>query len=280
MDGLVSAIALPAAGTAPVLPALREDLRLFPAAPNRDGSPAWMIQDPVRNRFYRIGWLEFELLSRWQPGGNPGAVSAGVATDTPLHATVEDVGALAEFLGRNQLLQATSAQDSAKLAALRRSATANRLNWLAHHYLFFRVPLVHPAAFLERTLPWIRMLFTPAAALLVAVATIAGLMLAARQWDAFAHAFVGSLGAEGLVGYLAALAVAKSLHELGHAYTATRYGVRVGHMGIAFVVLWPMLYTDTGESWKLADRRQRFAIAAAGILAFLASLNLIGWNLP
>ena len=45
-----------------------------------------------------------------------------------------------------------------------------------------------------------------------------------------------------------ALAVTKSLHELGHAVTATRYGLRVAHMGVAFLVLWPMLYTDTGES--------------------------------
>ena len=52
------------APTAPPVPALREDLQLFPAAANRDGSPAWMILDPVTNRFFRLGWLEFELLSR------------------------------------------------------------------------------------------------------------------------------------------------------------------------------------------------------------------------
>ena len=48
------------------LPPLREDLALIEAAPQRDGSPAWMIHDPVSNRFYRIGWLEFEVLTRWQ----------------------------------------------------------------------------------------------------------------------------------------------------------------------------------------------------------------------
>jgi putative peptide zinc metalloprotease protein len=266
--------------SAPALPALREDLRLFAAAPNRDGSPAWVIQDPVRNRFFRIGWLEFELMSRWH-AGDARAVSAGVATDTPLAASPEDVAALAEFLSRNQLVRAAASQDAARLGALRASATSSRLMWLAHHYLFFRVPLVRPAAFLARTLPALRWLFTPAAAIAVLGATLLGLVLAARQWDTFAHAFVGSLSPAGFVGYLLALAAAKSLHELGHAYTATRHGVRVGHMGVAFVVLWPMLYTDTGESWKLADRRHRFSIAAAGIVTEvgLAGLATLGWSL-
>ena len=46
-------------------PALRDDLRLSEASPGRNGEPAWVIQDIVVNRFYRIGWLEFECLLRW-----------------------------------------------------------------------------------------------------------------------------------------------------------------------------------------------------------------------
>ena len=53
------------------------------------------------------------------------------------------------------------------------------------------------------------------------------------------------------------------LHELGHAYTAKRLGCRVPTMGVAFLVMAPFLYTDTGEVWKLSDRNKQFAIAAA-----------------
>ena len=48
------------------LAALREDLSLQPASPGVDGTPHWHVHDAVRNRFFRIGWLEFELLSRWR----------------------------------------------------------------------------------------------------------------------------------------------------------------------------------------------------------------------
>jgi hypothetical protein len=47
-----------------VLPPLREELRLLPAAANHDGSPAWMVQDQLTIVF-RIGWIDFEILLRW-----------------------------------------------------------------------------------------------------------------------------------------------------------------------------------------------------------------------
>jgi len=55
---------------------------------------------------------------------------------------------------------------------------------------------------------------------------------------------------------------------------ATRFGVRVGHMGVALLVMWPMAYTDTGESWKLEGSRRRLAIASAGVMA---ELVLAAW---
>src|SRR5688500_3708598 len=66
------------------------------------------------------------------------------------------------------------------------------------------------------------------------------------------------------------MSFAKVLHELGHAYTAHRHGCRVPAMGAAFLVLWPVLYTDTNEAWKVASRNARLQIGAAGMAAELA----------
>jgi putative peptide zinc metalloprotease protein len=270
--------------TAPALPArlppLREDLQLHEAAANRDGSPAWVIQDPLNNAFYRIGWLEFELLARWQLG-EPQRVLAATARETPLEPQEDELAALFGFLLHHQLLSIQDLNYQRELYERQRQARGSRLQWLLHHYLFFRVPLIHPAAWLARSLPWIAWAFSRGFAWLVLGLGGLGLLLTARQWDSFSASFLDTLSPGGLVGYLLALAVTKSLHELGHAYTATRYGVRVAHMGVAFLVLWPMLYTDTGESWRLADRRQRLAIASAGLICELglAGLATLAWNL-
>ena len=280
-------IAIPAAPAAPqepelpdTLPPVRQDLRLHAGAPNHDGSPAWTIQDPVNNLFYRIGWVEFELLSRWH-AGSPQALLASAQAETLLQPSAEELQALLRFLAENHLLALRGQSATEQLLTAYRKSRLGRLQWLLHHYLFFRIPLWHPDRWLQRALPWVQWVYRPATAWTVLGLSLLGLILTFRQFDTFAASLVDTLSPGGLLGYLLALAVTKSLHELGHAFTATRYGVRVAHTGVAFLVLWPMLYTDTGESWRLHDRRQRLAIASAGILSELAVAGLatLAWNL-
>ena len=260
------------------LPPLREDLRLSEAATGSSGEPAWVIQDTVLNRFYRIGWLEFECLLRW--GGTPRQISQTIADHTALKPDVEQILDFRQFLDQHQLLRPSPAQ-LARLQAKSEERTWSSWRWWLHHYLFFRIPLLRPQAGLQRLANALGWLFHPLTGLLVIVLSLLGIILVMQQWDSFTHAVVESFSTEGLFSFALALIVAKTLHELGHALVATRLGLRVGHMGIAFVVLWPMLYTDTGESWKLQRSRQRLAIASAGIITelSLAGLATLGWAL-
>ena len=260
------------------VPPLREDLRLSEAAHGASGEPAWVIQDTVLNRFYRIGWLEFECLLRW--GATPRQISQGIADDTALKPEVEQVLDFRQFLDQHQLLRPSPAQ-LARLQAKGQERTWSSWRWWLHHYLFFRIPLLRPQAGLQRLANALGWLFHPLTAVLVVVLSVLGIILVMQQWDSFTHAVVESFSTEGLFSFALALIVAKTLHELGHALVATRLGLRVGHMGVAFVVLWPMLYTDTGESWRLKRSRQRLAIASAGIITelSLAGLATLGWAL-
>lgn len=262
------------------LPPIRDELILFPAAPNEDGTPAWMIQDPVTNRFFRIGWLDFELLVHWADNDLASLVRT-VNQQTPLNVTADDVRALEKFLSDNQLLRMTSKADVAKALARAQTMKRSLLESLLHNYLFFRLPLVRPQAWLAALQPFLARLNLPLIAAVVLAITLLGVFLVSRQWDQFTHTLVDNMTWNGLLGYGVALLFAKALHELGHAFAATRYGVRVAHMGVAFLVMFPMLYTDTGESWRLKDSRQRLAIASAGIAVelALAGIATLAWSL-
>jgi len=260
------------------LPPLREDLRLHEAAPDKDGSPAWSIQDPVTNRFFRIGWLEFECLLRWP--GNPASIAEDIANTTTLAAGQEQVEVFARFLERHRLLRPTP-EGVDRLVAEASQPGWQHWRWWLHHYLFIRIPLIRPARWLAAVLPLVRPLISTAGSALIVSASLLGMILVARQWDTFTHGVVESLTLAGLSGFLLALIISKTCHELGHALVATNFGVRVSHMGVAFVVLWPMLYTDTSETWKLRSHRQRLAVSASGMMVemALAGLATLAWAL-
>lgn len=254
------------------LPPLREELALLPGPPLPDGQPTWTLHDPVRNLFFQIDWPSFEILNRWQLN-DPQAIVADIVPHTTLQLGPEDVEALVKFLQQNQLLQVMpgTAGQLAGLLHQRRGSTAK---WLLHNYLFLRVPLVRPDRWLGRWAGRLDFLFTRGFLHLTVLAGILGLVSVYRAWEQFSATLVDMLSWEGMFAYGVTLIAVKTLHELGHGFTAKRYGCRVPTMGVAFLVLWPVAYTDTNEVWKLTRRDQRLKVAAAGIAT---ELGIAAW---
>jgi putative peptide zinc metalloprotease protein len=250
------------------LPELRQELSLHPGPAAPDGSPTWHLQDPVGNRFFQLSWPAFEILSRWSLNDVQAVVDA-VNRNTTLCITSEDVKALILFLQQHHLLRAGKAEDSARLHQAQQAARPGKARWLLKNYLFFRLPLVRPEPLLKWLAPLFALAFTPTFWWLQLALLCTGLYLVSRQWDAFIHTFSGYSGWQAFIGIGIALSFAKILHELAHALTAHRYGCRVPTMGVAFLVMFPVLYTDTNDAWKLPSRRARLHIAAAGVLAEL-----------
>lgn len=253
-----------------VLP-LRQDLRLFETAPEKDGSPVWVIQDPVSNRFFRIGWLEYECLLRWPNSAE--AIAASINTSTPLTVDAEVVSEFAQFLESNFLVR-PSAEGVQRIKQQAHTKGWRTWRWWLKNYLFIRVPVVRPTRFLQKLTPLLEPLFTWYALFSLLGVTAAGILMLLQQWDIFTHSVVDLFSPAGLLGFAFALVLSKSLHEMGHAVVATRQGVRVAHMGVAFLVMWPMLYTDTSESWRLRSHQQRLYISIAGVSVELALAGL------
>lgn len=251
------------------LPALREELTLHAGPAALDGSPTWSLQDPVRNQFFMIDWPTFEVLARWHLGRADALLDA-VNAETALELTPDDIEGVRRFLADNQLIQLHSAAGTAELLKREKALHSGVWTWLLHHYLFFRLPLVRPDRWLEAHLPLVRPFYTKTFLHLTLAVLLVGLVQVFRQWEHFTATLVDTLSWQGAAGYAVALAVVKVLHELGHGFTAKRLGCRVPTMGVAFLVMFPMAYTEINEVWKLTQRRDRLAVGAAGILTELA----------
>jgi len=285
MAGLVGRVAGTGAGPGPAGPApallpLRDEITLHPGPRGADGSPSWTLEDPAAGRWYRIGWLEFEILARWSIGP-PEAIAAAISRETPLRPSVAQVEGFARFLVLGNLVACRGDKGVARLCAQAAAGRPGYLMWLIKHYLFLRIPLVRPDPFLSATYPWLGWLFSRWFAALTVLAGALGLGLIARRWDEFRATFLHFFSWEGAALMALALFGAKLAHELGHAYSARRHGCSVPTMGVALLVLWPVLYTDTSGAWKLTGRGQRLAIGAAGIRAELtiAAFAALAWSL-
>lgn len=252
-----------------VLVPLRRDLRLLPSSPDRDGRPAWTIHDPVRNRYYRVGPAQVECLSRWSLG-TVGAVVDRVAAGSVYRPAPDDILALMQFLQANGLLERS---DSDVAASFSRIAKAGKPVWwkqMMHGYLFFRIPLVRPTTFLRATQGAADLVAGRGTQTVILILGAIGLFLVSRQWDVFLSTFQGYLNWQGALSIGVTLIATKILHELGHAYTVTRYGGRVPTMGVAFLVLYPVLYTDTTDAYRFRSQKARLAVGTAGIRVELA----------
>lgn len=263
----------------PDLPIVREDLELLPGPRARDGAPTWTVYDPVRGRYFRITQTAFELLSHWHLH-DWDLIAAAVHQASGRRPQEGERDWMIRFLHTNMLVRRDTIQALDDLHKVRQAGKTSCLTWALHHYLFFRIPLVRPERFLMASLPFARLFVTkPVIVLLILIAGLGG-YLTLRQWDTYLSTFMHFTTTEGLLWYGLALAAAKVIHELGHAYVAAHYGCRVPSMGAAFLVMWPVLYTDTTDAWRLTAKRQRLAIGAAGMTAevMLAVLATFLWS--
>ncbi|CAN0010958.1 unnamed protein product, partial [Phaeothamnion confervicola] len=261
------------------LPQLRAELELLQGAASTNGEPSWLVHDPLLNRFVQIDAATHEALRLWRGCNTAGELVARVNASGRAGIDAQSLAALIGFLQANRLTADPPAQGWRHFAREHEARQHSLLGALVHNYLFFRTPLVRPQAWLERTLGLVQPLASVPMRLALAMMGLAGLYLASREWDTFIDTFSSYYSWEGAAMMAAALILVKAAHELGHAYTAVAYGCRVHTMGIAFVVMAPLLYTDVTDAWRLRDRRQRLAIDSAGIKVELAiaAVALLAW---
>lgn len=263
-----------------ILPALRPDLQLSAGAPGLDGSPQWTLADPLRGRYFKLGAPAMRLLRHWALG-DPQRVLNAANTEPGVPLDGQALEELLKFLRGHDLISSADAEQRATYAAKAAAQRQGIWSQVLHKYLFFRIPLWRPDAFLNRTWPWLERHGPNLLRFGLPSVLLLGLFLVMRDWERFLATFPHLLSLGGMAAFGIALGFAKLCHEFGHAYMAKRAGCRVPSMGVAFMVLLPMLYTDVSDAWRVQNRRTRLLIGAGGVLAelLLACIALLAWSL-
>ncbi len=265
----------------PPLPLLRPDLRLYHGPRAGDGSPTYTLYDPLNRAFFKLGWAEAAVVEQMTRPNTLSGVMYHLARRTTLGLDDADVLSICQQMVAQGLTTSTQTREVEELLAAKASQRMHPLRWLVHHYITFKLPLLHPDRFLTRTWPYVRLLGGRPALTIYMLLSLLGLFLWLPRSEVYFQTFTYFFNWQGLLSYGLTLALVKAIHEFSHAYVAKGFGARVPVMGVIFIVLWPLAYSDVTDAWKLGDRRKRLLITTAGVAAELviAGLALLGWGL-
>lgn len=258
------------------VPSFRKDIKILRGPDDTDGTPTYSLYEPVKGKYFRLTWYEAAIFEVIRPGMTLKQLAAALQKRMAVKITPADLQSFFWDAQQNQLLD--TKRDSKDILKEYDSAKTNPFLWLFFHYLYVRIPLFHPDEFLANTLKYVRPFASKTAFIIYAFITISGLTVLLLRFNEFINTFTYFFNWQGMFVYLAVIFVTKILHELGHAYTAKYYGVHIPVMGIALIVMWPVLFTDVTDSWKLTNRWKRFAISAAGIVVELVIAGIATWG--
>lgn len=258
---------------------LRPDLKLFPGPVEYDGQRSWVLEDPVRGNAYRLGHAEGELVYRLTTGGGLDSAVRHLYQTTPLRPSPADIVGFLSMLQRERLALLPADHVETAESAGPSAEPPSLLEQLRRGNIFFRVPLIRPDAFLTRTVRWMSILWSPALRGFYLLCGLVGLALTVQEIETYLGTVSYLFTPQGGLAFLACLILLKIGHEFAHAYAAKSMGLHVRNMGVLFIVVWPLLYTDTTDAWKLPDRRRRMMVSAAGVLFELAvaGISLLLW---
>jgi putative peptide zinc metalloprotease protein len=258
-----------------MLPKLLPTLQLFETNKDKPGNDQWVIYNPFTNQYYKIARVEYECLLRLQKHKTAHELIEDVNTHTTYKIGDKDIDALVTFLSKNHLIKQSETK------SIEPNKKQSFFQNLLHRYLFFSIPLVFPQRFLNKTYTYISPFFTKIFFQIMLLLLVLGLLFLLPQIELFLQTASLITTTEGLFMAAVVFFILKIIHEFAHAFTATKYNVPIPHMGVAVIIFYPVLYTETTGSWRLKDKKQRMHIGLSGVIAeiYMAILFLWIWLL-
>lgn len=245
------------------------------------GDRWYVLRDTATGRNLRFNSLAYEVLGRLDGNRTLEDICQQQADVLAEQALTQEeiIQLVAQLLGIDAL---RTNMPVAAETRLKRALIARRSRWQQKliNPLALRLSLFDPDPLLNRTLAWVRPLFSSGCMVLWAVVVVLAGLLALTNGAKLTGAISDNfLAPENLLLLWLLYPLIKACHEFSHAYAVKLWGGEVHEMGITLLVLIPVPYVNASAVWAFRERRKRVLVGAAGIMAelFLASVGLFVW---
>ena len=264
------------------LPLARRDLL---AAPTQlRGRRYWTIKDPVALRYYQLRDEEHFL---WRLLDGQHSLDQLVLEFerrfAPRRLRRSELAGFLMLLHREGLVLAPAWGQGQELVARRDQRRWHQQLSQLTNLLAIQLPGINPDRALSAIVPRLSWIFsTWFLAAVLCLLTASGVLAAVNFGtliERLPH-FRDFFSPANLLWLAAALALVKSLHELGHAVACKHFGGECNRLGLMLLVFTPALYCDVSDAWMFASRWRRIAVSAAGMAVelVLAALALLLWS--
>ncbi len=264
---------------ADVVVSLRSELRVTRTVFR--GQPSYIVRDPVTFQSHRLAPEEYQVFLALGSDRPLAEIYRELCADGRAEpGDEEDLCHFVLHLYRLGLLNLPIPDHSSLYRRFERKHGLQRRQKLLG-FLFVQVPLLAPDAFLDRTVRFVRPLFTRAAFVAWCVLMAAMLGVVAARWRDLTAPLLTLLDLGNLPWLAGILVALKVLHELGHAYACKVFGGRVPEMGALFIVGTPLAYVDASAAWGFPGKLHRVVVSLAGMYVEVAigAVALFAWAL-
>lgn len=256
---------------------IRKDLQVHRHVFN--SIPSYIIRDPITLDCHRLNLREYQILTYINQERSLADIFDGLVKNGTFQPQQQD-----EFyrfvMQLHQLAFLRLPVADSKILH-RRFQTRRQAQLKAKMlgFLFLRIPLINPDAFLNKTVHLVKPLFTKwFFALWIILITGTG-YLAASKSDELLTPLNNILSGSNLVCMWWILISLKVLHEFGHAFSCKIAGGHVPEMGIFLIAFTPCAYVDVTSSWSFTNKKDRIIVGLGGVYieSIIACLALFVW---
>ena len=263
-------------------PKLRADLTLVEQTYR--GEQSFILKDPKTRKYFRFRPVEVDVIRRFDGTGSPGEIAEALI-ESGLRVSAGAVEGFANKLKAMGLLERTLGERSVLMMERLRAQRRQRLATgpFQGDILRLRWSVGDPDHFMDRTIPYIRWMFTRGFLVASVFLFAIYLLVVAVKWPELMAAF-GNLyhfrysAWELFVLWSTATAIIV-VHELGHGYTCKHFGGQVHEIGAMLLYFEPAFFCNVNDAWTFPELKARLWVTAAGswIQLVAASLAAIVW---
>lgn len=227
--------------------------------------PSYVLHDPVSFRNHRLSLDDYRVVAALNDSQTALECYQSILANGDIENTTEIE--FYQFLIRLQTLGllALPVSDVNRLYHSSKNRKAAEFKGKLQGFLSVKVPLTDPDRFLDRSVGYVRWMFTRTFGVLWLVAVISTLFVLAGCWSDFHRPLQDIVASADLLFMLVAFVGLKVLHELGHGYACKVFGGRVPEMGMMLMAGMPLAYVDASSAWGFRKRSHRLMVLVGGV---------------